>query len=84
MTMLNADSIKAVETKLNDYKRNPKLTPQGFPVALVTDLLDTIRMTHTLKKRYQHLADRRAETIAKIFSLTSRSISDQDELPSGH
>ena len=80
MAILNSDALKALETRVNDYKRSPKTVPHGYPVALVTDLLDTIRSLRTLKKRYQRLADRRAQTIAQVYSLTSRSISDLDDL----
>ena len=80
MAILNSDALRAIETKLNDYKRLPKSVPHGYPVALVTDLLDTLRALKTLKKRYQRLADRRAQTIAEVYSLTSRSISDLDDL----
>ena len=79
MAILNSDALRAIETKLNDYKRLPKSVPHGYPVALVTDLLDTLRALKTLKKRYQRIADRRAQSIAEVYSLTSRSISDLDD-----
>jgi hypothetical protein len=69
-----------LEKRLLALKRDPKLVPHGYPVAEVTDLLDTIRSLKTLKKRYQRLADRRAKTIAEVYSLTSRSISVLDDL----
>lgn len=80
MAILNAVAITALENKLLDLKRDPKLVPHGYPVAQVTDLLDTISHLRRLKKRYQRLAERRAETIAKIYSLSSRSISELDDL----
>ena len=45
---------------------------------------DTIRALRNLKKRYQRLAERRAKTIAEVYSLVSRSISELDdsEIPS--
>ena len=79
MAILNSDALRSLETKLNDYKRLPKTAPHGYPIAQVTDLLDTIRALRTLKKRYQRLADRRAQVIAEVYSLTSRSISDLDD-----
>ena len=84
MAILNSDALRAIETKLNDYKRDPKLQPHGYPVSQVTDLLDTIRALRNLKKRYQRLAERRAKTIAEVYSLASRSISELDdsEIPS--
>ena len=86
MAILNSQALTALETKLLNLKREPKTIPHGYPVALVTDLLDTIRTLRTLKKRYQRLADRRAQTIAEVYSLTSRSISDLDdsEIPQGN
>ena len=79
MAILNSQALNALETKLLDLKREPKTVPHGYPIALVTDMLDTIRALRTLKKRYQRLADRRAQTIAEVYSLTSRSISDLDD-----
>lgn len=80
MAILNSDALKNLETRLLALKRDPKLVPHGYPVAEVTDLLDTIRSLKTLKKRYQRLAERRAQTIAQVYSLTSRSISELDDL----
>ena len=83
MAILDSNALRALETKLNDYKRLPKTVPHGYPVSQVTDLLDTIRALRVLKKRYQRLAERRAQTIVEVYSLTSRSISDLDDLGNG-
>lgn len=84
MANLDSRALAALEKKLLDYKREPKTVPYGYPVALITDLLDTLRALRVLKKRYQRLAERRGKTIAEVYSLTSRSISDLDdsEIPS--
>ena len=79
MAILDSNALAALETKLLDYKREPKTVPHGYPVALLTDMLDTLRALKRLKKRYQRLADRRAQTIADVYSLTSRSISELDD-----
>ena len=83
MAILNNTTLTALENRVNDYKRDPKLAPHGYPIAQVTDLLDTIRALRVLKKRYQRLADRRAQVVAEVYSLTSRSISDLDDLGNG-
>ena len=80
MAILNNTTLTALENRVNDYKRDPKLAPHGYPIALMTDLLDTIRALRVLKKRYQRLAERRAQVVAEVYSLTSRSISDLDDL----
>ena len=80
MAILDSRALHNIERTLLDYKQNPKRAPHGYPVAQVTDLLDTIRALKNLKKRYQRLADRRAKTIAEVYSLTSRSISELDDL----
>ena len=86
MAILDSRALHNIERQVLDYKQNHKRAPHGYPVAQVTDLLDTIRSLKNLKKRYQRLADRRAQVIAQVYSLTSRSISDLDDLsdvPSG-
>ena len=83
MAILNNTTLTALENRVNDYKRDPKLAPHGYPIALMTDLLDTIRALRVLKKRYQRLAERRAQVVAEVYSLTSRSISDLDGLGNG-
>lgn len=80
MAILNSDALKAIEVKLANYKLNVSKTPHGYPLAEVTDLLDTIQSLKRLKKRYQHLADKRAKTIAEIFSTASRCISELDDI----
>ena len=83
MAILNNTTLTALENRVNDYKRDPKLAPHGYPIALMTDLLDTIRALRVLKKRYQRLAERRAQVVAEVYSLTSRSVSDLDDLGNG-
>lgn len=79
MAILNSDALKAIETKLTNYKLNVSKTPHGYPISEVTDMLDTIRALKTAKKRFQHLADRRARALAEIFSTASRVISEVDD-----
>lgn len=79
MAILTSDALNAIEKRLHAYKLNPRSAPHGYPMAETTDLLDTIRSLKTLKKRYQRLAERRAQVIAEIFSAASRSISELDD-----
>ena len=79
MAILNSDALNTVEKRLHAYKLNPRSAPHGYPMAETTDLLDTIRSLKTLKKRYQRLAERRAQVIAEIFSMASRSMSELDD-----
>lgn len=74
MASLNNDTILALETKILDFKRNPKTVPHGYPVSLVSDLLETLRTQKTIKKRYQRLADLRGQCIMEIFSTASRAV----------
>ena len=74
MASLNNDAISALETKILDFKRNPKTVPHGYPVSLVSDLLETLRTQKTLKKRYQRLAEMRGKCIMEIFSTASRAV----------
>jgi hypothetical protein len=79
MATLSNDTILALETKILDFKRNPKTTPHGYPVSLVSDLLETLRFQKTLKKKYQRLADLRGKCIMEIFSITSRAVDKTTE-----
>lgn len=74
MASLNNDTILALETKILDFKRNPKTVPHGYPVSLVSDLLETIRLQKNLKKKYQRLAEMRGQVIMEIFSTASRAV----------
>ena len=79
MAILSNDTILALETKILDFKRNPKTVPHGYPVSVVSDLLETIRSQKNLKKRYQRLAELRGKCIMEIFSITSRAVDKTTE-----
>ena len=79
MASLNNEAILALETKILDFKRNPKTVPHGYPVSLVSDLLETVRFQKNLKKRYQRLADLRGQCIMEVFSITSRAVDKTTE-----
>ena len=74
MVSLTNDTLIALETKILDFKRNPKTVPYGFPVSLVSDLLETVRLQKSLKKKYQRLAEMRGQVLMEIFSITSRAV----------
>ena len=74
MASLNNDTILALETKILDFKRNPKTVPYGYPVSLIGDLLETVRLQKSLKKKYQRLAQMRGQVIMEIFSTASRAV----------
>lgn len=74
MASLTNDAITALETKILDFKRNPKTVPHGYPVSLITDLLETVRLQKTLKIKYQRLAEMRGKVVMEIFSTASRAI----------
>ena len=74
MASLNSDTLQALERKILDFKRDPKTVPHGYPVSLITDLLETIREQKNLKKRYQRLSQMRGQVIMEIFSITSRAV----------
>lgn len=79
MAYLNNEAILALETKILDFKRNPKTVPHGYPVSLVSDLLETLRFQKNLKKRYQRLADLRGQCIMEVFSITSHAVDKTTE-----
>ena len=79
MAILSNDTILALETKILDFKRNPKTVPHGYPVSVVSDLLETIRSQKNLKKKYQRLAELRGKCIMEIFSITSRAVDKTTE-----
>ena len=74
MSSLNSDTLLALEKAVLDFKRNPKLVPHGYPVSLIGDLLETVRLQKSLKKKYQRLAEMRGQVIMEIFSIASRAV----------
>ena len=74
MSSLNSDTLTALEKKILDFKREPKTVPHGYPVSLIGDLLETVRLQKSLKKKYQRLAEMRGQVIMEIFSITSRAV----------
>lgn len=79
MAILNDPALHKIERDLAHFKECPRVQPHGYPVALVTDLLDTIRDTKRLKKKYQRLAELRGKCIMEIFSITSRAVDKTTE-----
>lgn len=79
MAILTDPALHSIERDLAHYKEYPRAQPHGYPVTLITDLLDTIRDTKRLKKKYQRLADLRGKCIMEIFSITSRAVDKTTE-----
>lgn len=79
MAILTDQALHSIERGLAHFKECPKSQPHGYPAALITDLLDTIRDTKRLKKKYQRLADLRGKCIMEIFSITSRAVDKTTE-----
>ena len=79
MAILNNDTIISLEKAVLDFKRNPKLVPHGYPVSLVSDLLETIRHQKNLKKKYQRLAEMRGQYLMEIFSTASHAVDKTTE-----
>lgn len=80
MAILNNDTIIALEKTILNFKRNHKLIPHGYPVSLVSDLLETMRYQKNLKKKYQYLAEKRGQCLMEIFSKVSREIDKTTEV----
>ena len=74
MATLDNNTLIALEKAILDFKRNPKTVPYGYPVSLITDLLDTIKAQKTLKKKYQRLSEMRGKCIMEIFSTASKAV----------
>ena len=74
MAILNDPALHKIERDLAHLKECPRAQPHGYPVALVTDLLETVRHQKSLKKKYQRLAELRGKCIMEIFSITSRAV----------
>lgn len=79
MATLNSDTLQALERKILDFKREPKTVPYGFPVSLISSLLETVRAQKNLKKKYQRLSEMRGQVIMEIFSVTSRAVDKTTE-----
>ena len=79
MAILTDPALHNVEHDLLRYKQTPKAQPYGYPVALITDLLETVRFQKNLKKKYQRLAELRGQCIMEIFSITSRAVDKTTE-----
>ena len=74
MATLDNNTLTALEKAILDFKRNPKTVPYGYPVSLITNLLDTIREQKSLKKKYQRLAEMRGKYLMEIFSTASKAV----------
>ena len=79
MAILNDPALHKLERDLAHFKECPRVQPHGYPSALITDLLETVRYQKNLKKRYQRLADIRGKCIMEIFSITSRAVDKTTE-----
>lgn len=79
MAILSNEALITLGNTILDYKRNPKIQPHGYPVTLITDLLDTIREQKSLKKKYQRLSEMRGKYLMEIFSITSRAVDKTTE-----
>jgi hypothetical protein len=80
MATLSNDTLIAIEVKILDFKRDPKLVPYGYPVSLVSDLLETIQYQKKLKKRYQRSASEKSQCLLNLFSIISREIDKTTEV----
>lgn len=78
MASLNSDTLQALERAVLDFKRNPKLVPHGYPVSLVSDLLETVQYQKKLKKRYQRSAASKSQCLMEVFSIVSKEIDKQN------
>jgi len=78
MAVLTNTQLKAIRENLDRHKSSGKI-PHGYPVALVTDLLDTLEKMRQRKKTFQHLAERRARYLAQIFSISSRAVGENTD-----
>ena len=74
MAILNDPALHKIERDLAHFKECPRVQPHGYPSALITDLLETVRYQKNLKKKYQRLAELRGKCIMEVFSITSRAV----------
>lgn len=72
--ILTSEKLHNIEQTIINYKLKPATIPHNYPVALVTDLLDTISHLKRLKKRHQRTAIRQGESLIKILELATRSL----------
>lgn len=70
MAILDSRALHHVERTLLDYKRDAKRVPNGYPVALITDLLDTIRAMQAAQKRCTEQLTETSKLLAKIRDKT--------------
>ena len=73
--MINNDRLMQLERQVAEYRTQGN-APLGYPLALIEELLEALRHQKTLKKKYQHLAEKRGQTIAVIFSAASRCMEE--------
>lgn len=74
MAILTDPALHNIERDLAHFKEYPKAQPHGYPSALITDLLDTIREQKSLKKKYQRLSEMRGKYLMEIFSTASKAV----------
>ena len=79
MAILNDPALHKLERDLAHFKECPRVQPHGYPSALITDLLETVRYQKNLKKKYQRLAELRGKCIMEIFSTASRAVDKTTE-----
>lgn len=76
--MINNDKLMQLERQVAEYRTHGN-APIGYPLALIEELLESLRHQRMLKKKYQHLAEKRGQAMAVIFSTASRCIDDISE-----
>lgn len=73
--MINNDKLMQLERQVAEYRTHGN-APIGYPLALIEELLVSLRHQKTLKKKYQHLAEKRGQSMAVIFSAASRCMEE--------
>lgn len=73
--MISSDQLMQLERQVAEYRTQGN-APLGYPLALVEDLLGSLRHQRALKKKYQRLAERRGQVVAVIFSAASRCMEE--------
>lgn len=73
--MINNDKLMQLERQVAEYRTHGN-APIGYPLALIEELLGSLRHQKTLKKKYQHLAEKRGQAMAVIFSAASRCMEE--------
>lgn len=73
MAVIHREKLARLEADIQGWKARGKI-PHGYPIALVTDLIDTIRHIATEKKKWKAVAEKRAAALVAIQAEIEKAV----------